>query len=660
MGSGCFKIPTLTSLVRSSVFLGLWAVSLASLGSAPQPAADVSLEEQRKLYLDAQQALRANDNLHFQALLKKLDDYPLRPYLEYAQLKQRFHKLPRKDVESFLKVYQGTAVAAKAYNDWLRTLYNKQAWKLLTDHYQAHKSNTTQHCYYLRALIETGNKEHAYAQIPELWTVPYSQPKACDKPFEKWIADEQLTDDLIWDRHLAALNNKKYSLATYLRKLMSPAIQGDIKLLMEVRRNPKLLAEHRRFEPLSARKVEILSEGLTRLARINAEQAYHLWQHYQAATLFDDQDHQEIQSAILLRLAKEGNKALVSNMLEQSPVLNKQKFLEWQIRDALGRLDWPEIYSGIVQLPPEVRTSDRWQYWYARAVEILSPDNRLTQKSEEIYTRLSQERSYYGFLSADRLGLNYQLTHNPIDPNDKLSLSLQERPAFQRSREFFMLSMKGDAYREWRYATRKLDTNQLAAAGKLAQQWGWYILSIQSLAAAKVWDDLQLRFPLAYTENFISAASKTRADASFLMAIARSESAFREDARSPVGALGLMQLMPATAKATARKVGVRYNKKSLLQAPVNIKLGSQYFNELLEKFNGNRILATAAYNAGPHRVNRWLNDAAPLPFDAWIETIPFKETRHYVQRVLSYAVIYSHRLGTPNNLITSEESNQLL
>ena len=180
------------------------------------------------------------------------------------------------------------------------------------------------------------------------------------------------------------------------------------------------------------------------------------------------------------------------------------------------------------------------------------------------------------------------------------------------------------------------------------------------MIAGKHWDHLDVRFPLAFKDHILEAADETALSPSFIFAVARQESAMSEQAKSSAGARGLMQLMPATAKQTARKRGIQHRTDDLYRAEHNIQLGSQYLDELLSQFNGNRILAAAAYNAGPHRVSTWRANQDLVDYDIWIETIPFKETRGYVQNVLTYAVIYSLRMGKPANLITKVEANQKL
>ena len=233
---------------------------------------------------------------------------------------------------------------------------------------------------------------------------------------------------------------------------------------------------------------------------------------------------------------------------------------------------------------------------------------------------------------------------------------LQADPAIIRARELFFHGQRSDARREWLSATRELEPLQHLQAAQLVRQWGWYEQAIREAITARQWDDMLLRFPVAYSEQIYRAANKNNIDSTWILAVARQESAFTPDARSHAGAMGLMQLMPATAKETAKRAKVRYRGSQQLADPdLNIKLGSYYLASLGRRYEGHRVLATAAYNAGPHRVKRWLEKRKDLPSDIWIETIPFDETRNYVQNVLSFSVIYSDILGQPKRLLHPHE-----
>jgi len=204
-----------------------------------------------------------------------------------------------------------------------------------------------------------------------------------------------------------------------------------------------------------------------------------------------------------------------------------------------------------------------------------------------------------------------------------------------------------DARREWYFVTSKLlDEKQRTIAAKIAQQWEWHNRAILTIAHTKQRDDMELRFPIMFKDRVAHYSQQHKLDDAYTFAVIRRESAFAPDARSPVGALGLMQIMPATGRSVAKKMKLRYKGKSqLLSTETNLKLGTNYLQKMLNKFHQQPVLASAAYNAGGHRVKRWLPKDAKMPAVSWVESIPFKETREYVSAVLAYTSIYQHRLG---------------
>ena len=210
------------------------------------------------------------------------------------------------------------------------------------------------------------------------------------------------------------------------------------------------------------------------------------------------------------------------------------------------------------------------------------------------------------------------------------------------------------ARREWLNSVNQFSNREQQIAGYVAQRWGWHKRAIQSMIDAEAWDDLDVRFPLAYRDSFIANTVKADIPVTFGFAIARQESAFMPDAKSSAGALGLMQMIPSTAKITAKRHNLRFaNTNVLINPHTNITFGTAHLGTLMRRFNNNRILVSVAYNAGPGRVQSWLDPT--LPVDAWIETIPFTETRNYVQNVLMFAAIYGNRLKTSQPLIMAHE-----
>jgi soluble lytic murein transglycosylase len=253
------------------------------------------------------------------------------------------------------------------------------------------------------------------------------------------------------------------------------------------------------------------------------------------------------------------------------------------------------------------------------------------------------------------LKIAYQLNDRPL-PGRAVPQPPQT-PALLRAHEFHALGEAADGRREWQSALRDMTAEQQQNAALLAEQWGWHDRAIQTASKAGAWNDLQLRFPLAYRDLMQEAAHNTSLPTSWLYAITRQESTFMPDARSSAGALGLMQLMPDTAREVARGLRIKTSAADLQRPEPNIRLGSTYLSSMLKRYNGNRILATAAYNAGPGRVSRLVkSQQGTVPSDVWIETLPYRETREYVQNVLAFNVIYAKRMGREKPLVEKNEA----
>jgi soluble lytic murein transglycosylase len=261
-------------------------------------------------------------------------------------------------------------------------------------------------------------------------------------------------------------------------------------------------------------------------------------------------------------------------------------------------------------------------------------------KARQAYQLAAQDRSFFGFAAADRLGQPYQLQMADTEITTLQRELTNMLPVVQRTEALMRIGEDGLARSEWYTAAARDTPDQAEALADYAIRQGWYGMAIQTTIAAKQWDALPWRFPAAYRDSFLKWGETNQVDPYLLMGIARRESAFNPLAASPVGARGLMQLMPGTADHVARELGISApNTSDLFEPQLNIRLGSTYIRSMLERYRGNRIAATAAYNAGPQRVDRWLTSAPP-EFDRFVESIPFRETRDYVQAVLAYRVIF--------------------
>lgn len=611
-----------------------------------------ALGEQRKQYEQAKQALKADDHERYQQLRAQLADYPLAAYLDYQKISSRLADVSVDEIDVFLSEHKDSYLEQRLRRQYLGTLASQARWQ---DYLYFHReaNGTASQCLWLFARLESGDTT-AMDEIGPIWQVGKSQPKACDPLFKKWIASDGLRDHHAWARFYDAMSKGKRGLANYSARFLSKDFDHYIDLVRQLDARPHLIRNSKTYSTHSPEMQQVIVFGIEKYARYAPVEALEAWNRYEAKHIFSDELSTRAKSALARRLISKDRLDLVKLMLERSPGLRRPEVVERMIRSSLKEQRWQDVLFGIQQLPSKDQHSDRWRYWTARAELELG----LGDKQAE-FASLSEQRSYYGFLSADRLDIEYSLVNQSTDLPQSVLDQVAAIPALRRARELRSMAYMDEAYAEWMFGIRELSARELTAAAILADSWGWHDRAIQAMIVGEQWNQLNIRFPLAYRDAVQKAANETRLPAQLIYAVARQESAMWEEARSSAGAVGLMQLMPATARQTAKKKGIK--TEQLTNAEHNLRLGSHYLEELLERFSGNRILATAAYNAGPHRVKRWISpEGNALPFDVWIETIPFSETRGYVQNVLTFSVIYSYRMGEPGIFVTPDEAKMRL
>ena len=279
------------------------------------------------------------------------------------------------------------------------------------------------------------------------------------------------------------------------------------------------------------------------------------------------------------------------------------------------------------------------------------------QAASTEFETLANERSYYGFLAADELGMPYALAPTELQPDEAKIRTLAARPDVVRARELFFVGLEGRGRSEWDSLLGLLSDDQKLQAAILANRWGWHSRAIATAASIGEYDDLAIRYPLPYQQSFEEYSSIASIPSTWAYGIARSESLFMRDVRSHAGAIGLMQLMPATGRDVAKKINLPYSGLPTLVDPVsNIHLGTTYLSEMVKRYDGNPVPATAAYNAGPRRVDAWLPQDGAIDARIWIENIPFNETRKYVKRVLAAQTIFHWRMTGDMRRLSNELS----
>lgn len=655
-----YAIKVLCAVFSASLVAPASALAPDSDWFSPEltPAQDLIIE-QRYHYELAKTALNASKMDVYQQHYAQMGDYPLGPYLDYTKIKQSLYEFDFSEIDRFLETNRDTFLAYRLREQLLYALATKKNWGQYLKYYAADMGQKPLRCHHLYAQIATGNKQ-LNNEVAQIWTGGKSHPKSCDRLFNVWRRAGGLTNDIAWQRFINAMSNNRRSLARYVAKLMNGDQNKYAKLFFKVDSHPALLKQHRIFEEQSKEIQQIIAHGIKRFARTAPRDALYHWELYEAQQLFEKETATDTKLYLVKKLSAKGYTKEAEALIKQSQDLQSIDVVERLIRDALRGENWDKVANWINTLDSKAQASDRWQYWRARAqTELALTDT--TESSKTIYQRISKNRSFYGFLASDILKQSYSLEIKTASVQPSTMLLVENNLAMKRARELWLRGSYDEAQAEWQFATKSMDPQELMAAGKIARQWGWYHKSINAMISGNHWDELAIRFPLAYQDTVTKVSSDTKVEPTFIYAIARQESAFSEQARSSAGAMGLMQLMPATARQTARKSGIKHHDRYLYDPEYNINLGSHYLNELLQKFNGNRILAAAAYNAGPHRVNTWIKDISEdLPIDIWIETIPFKETRGYVQNVLSFSVIYANRMGRDEVFMTEQEANSPL
>lgn len=624
-------------IIRVLLGLSLF-VSAAALSSKPQSN---SLDAQRELFLAAEEALQKGQKKQLAQLEKQLKSYPLYPYLEYQKIKLGLSYKDRKAVKVFLQRYQGTPLATQLRKRWLKYLAKHGRWKQYNKYYVA-DGNVTRQCHHLNALINTGKKHQAFKQAKDIWLSGKSRPDACDPVLKKWREAGLLTKQLVWQRIELAMGKGQTRLAKYLGRYLPAKDQPWLDKWLQIHRYPEKALERASFTKKHDYREAMLAHSVRRLAWRDTAQAIKHWHLLQKRYGFSKPLKHKVEKVLAGAIVKDSapeSWAYLSHLKTDNASL---RFQEARLRAAIVNQDWIRLLNWVNKLPAAEKDTEQWRYWKARALAKTGKKKR----ARSIFHDLALGRSYYAFLAADHLNLEYRFQSADTPVPIKLKKKVALLPGLQRAGELVKLKRWLPARREWHALTKDMNNDYLMAVAKEAQSWSWHDQAIFTLARSGYWDDLTLRFPLEHQDNIQRCALNGKIDNAWVTAVIRQESAFMQDAHSPAGAMGLMQLMPATARSVSRKHFNRSlkNLTDLYQPERNIELGTAYLGQLFDKLDKHPVLATAAYNAGPHRVKKWLPDES-LPADVWIEAVPFKETRGYLRRVLTYTAIYQQFLN---------------
>jgi soluble lytic murein transglycosylase len=613
----------------------LTSISMSKASTRLQIQTDIG---QQKIFLKAEKLLRQSNSSQYKSLYNQLYYYPLLPYLDQQRLMNSMQLSSVNEIATFLEEHENSPLDWPLRKAWLLFLAKKNKGSLFLEFYQKTR-NTVLTCQKLSFSLKAGLPESVVLpQVTKLWLVGKSLNEVCDPLIKKWQQAGYRTDEIVWQRIALAADGGKHALIPYLTNLLPKNQQYLGQLWHKVRRDPVTVTRLDKFIKKSTQESQIYSYGIKRLIWRDPNKALSSYKKAQRMFDFSSKQKQQITEKFAVALASKNHPKAKYWLEKLDPINVGRNILQWQLTEVLKQQNWQAVLNELAIMPEKYKTELQWRYWYARAL-IATND---LERGHDVMSDLASKRHYYGFLAASYLETPVSLQNNPLE------ISLTEKndillyPSAKRAFEFYYLGRYIEARREWRYWLTQLSNHEKLVAAKLANENGWFDRAIFTLSQVGYLDDVELRFPKAFDKKINQHAKEQSINPAWAFAIARRESSFMSDARSPVGAKGLMQLMPNTAKQLKRG---SVSRQYLYNAGNNIQLGTRYLRKLLDKNKGNQVLATASYNAGPHRVKGWLKNSKAMPADIWIETIPFKETRNYVKSVLAYQEIYQHKPG---------------
>ncbi|MGZ8261439.1 MAG: transglycosylase SLT domain-containing protein, partial [Methylotenera sp.] len=576
-------------------------------------------------------------------------------YADYWLMSLRLEQAENSEVTDFLTRYADMPFADRLRGEWLKKLGKQENWPLFfEEHANFQREDVAVQCYALLGHAQLGDDDIT-AQAQTLWLTTADLPSNCNQLFDVMQKTGALSTDDIWARFRLALQDGKLSLAKSIIARLPGFDAASLSLLDRANQTPQLLLDNKAGDKkLSTENtvsfktrydIEVNLYALDHLARTNLDNAITTYNRLQ--NLFEPESRAFGWGRIAYHAARSHHpKALSFYALAEGVSLDKEQ-LAWQARAALRAQDWVTVQSAILAMQPQQAEEGAWRYWKARALKETALNDQSQQvESNEIFSQLSKERHFYGWLAADELE---SVMGNPEDhyaPTDIEVTAIASQPAIKRALEFQRLDMRWEAKAEWVWATRNFDDQQLLAAAEYAARQKWYDIAIITADNTRQTHDFNLRYPTPYRELIHASASNENLDEAWVYGLTRQESRFMHYAKSGVGASGLMQLMPTTAKWAAQRMGIRsYSNDMIHKVNTNIEIGTYYMRHILDLMGGQAVMATAAYNAGPSRAKRWMA-SEPLEAAIYIETIPFEETRNYVQKVMANANFYAPRLGT--------------
>jgi soluble lytic murein transglycosylase len=623
-------------------------VALLILAASPAVLADNALDSQRALFKRVYADVERGNWSAVEALSaterQSLEDYVLWPDLRAAWFRANLSNVDHGQVEDYLNRYGVLKPARELryrYAVHLARIGHLDSYLNVYQQFYQGLDVAKLDCLALQAELEAGRTVRVVNRAIDLWTVGENQVEECDPIFQFLSEHNHLGQTQYLRRFELAIDAREFSIAHWLGKSIDQKHIDIAGRWITAQRNPESFVRNDKKWPNDAATREQLVYAIERITYDDPELALTLWAGISKGKRFSAEQELRTSRHIALWMARDNLPGAYELLIKLPLAAQNNEVMRWRARSSLRKHNWSNLLADIDAMSKAELETEEWRYWRGIA---LQRNNRIPEGTA-ILAELATERSYYGFLAADELSLPYALGENAFIADEERLAELGHQPELVRARELFEVGLDGRGRSEWDATVGRFDKADKMQAAILAHRWGWHSRAIAAAASVGDYDDLSLRYPMPYDETFQEYATEASISPTWAYGVARSESLFMRDVRSRAGAIGLMQLMPATGKQVARSINLPYSGLDTLTNPeVNIRLGTTYLGQMANRYGGNQVLATAAYNAGPHRVDAWLPQVGDLDARVWIENIPFNETRAYVRRVLAAETIFHWRM----------------
>jgi len=601
-------------------------------------------------FVAAKSAFERGDWRRLDAVAPALAGHPLERYVSYWQIRSRLDDASVETVQEFIARFPDGPLGERRRCVWPKALAKRGAWNRFGAEYSpAAGEDTELACYAVQYRLQRDGAA-ALAAAKPLWFTGSSTPDACEPLFAQLIARGDLGVEERRERMRLATAAGNVRLAHAIAADLPPKERIAEREFAAVDRDPLRALGKGQFAWKTAPGRELALYALDRAARRDAGDAQAPWVKWRGRLPEADRDYG---NARLAYYAARQLNPTANDWFREVPAatLSTPDQRAWRVRAALRAGAWRDVRAAIDAMPADEQQDPAWQYWRARALAAQGA----TEEARRAYTALASGVGYYALLATEALGIQASMgvASNPLAVDDAALARFAERAEVKRAVKLAQLDARPEAIREWNFAIRGFDDDALLLAAEYARRSGLYDRAINTAERTTLRHDFSLRYLTPFRAEFASASKEQGVDEELLYGIARQESRFVADIVSSAGAVGLMQLMPATARWVAKQLAIRdYSPARIADVELNTQFGAFYFKYWQERLGRLPALAAAAYNAGPSRAQAWRPASGSIEGAIWVETIPFNETRDYVKRVLANTMLYSTALGRPHVALT--------